>query len=103
MNVLANGLNISVPFVSFLSRSYYAKRCEKLRTIKKYLVGEGSTFEEEMVARDKIAKIWQDNQDIFEGFYQENESLYEEMTENLARVRTIMKPKRISTYSRTEL
>lgn len=91
--LLANGINFNVPFVSFLARESYAKRCEKISKVKKFLVGPESTYEEEMEARVKIPLIIQDNQDILESFYRENEPLYEEMTDKLVRVRAKMKPK----------
>ena len=103
VNALVNGLNLSFPFVSFWSRNFYAKRGEKLSKVKQCLKGTGSTFEEELAAKEKIADIYQNNQDILEDFYRENEPIYQEMTEGLRRVRTIMQPKRIFTRSKTEL
>lgn len=101
--MLVNGVIINVPFVSFLSRNFYAKRCESVRQMKRYLKGVGMTFEEELEACEKVDGIWQNNQDILEDFYRENEPIYQEMTEGLRRVRTIMQPKRIFTRSKTEL
>lgn len=103
VNVLTNGLNFSVPFVSFWSRYSYARRGETLSEVKRYLDGVGSTYEEELAAQEKVTDIYQNNQDILEDFYRENEPLYEEMTEGLTRVRTIMQPKRIPKINKTEL
>lgn len=102
VNVLTNGLNLSVPFVSFWSRYSYAKRCENFLKVRQYLKGTGSTYEEELAAQEKVTNIYQNNQDILEDFYRGNEPLYEEMTEQLVRVRKIMQPKRIP-ISKTEI
>lgn len=103
VNVLTNGLNLSVPFVSFWSRYSYARRGETLSEVKRYLDGVGSIYEEEMAAQEKVTNIYQNNQDILEDFYRGNEPLYEEMTEQLVRVRTIMQPKRIPKINKTEI
>lgn len=87
IEVLSSGINACIPQVSRIYNFLYKRMDASITDTRNLLKGISVTLEEELEARRKVDKITNGNKDIFEQFYRENASLYEEVSRKLEKVR----------------
>lgn len=86
--VLTSGFIACIPHTRFINRFYYDEVLDSRLKAKRILKGEDITREEETMLREKINGLSTNNRDIWERFYQENQELYSDISEELERVRS---------------
>lgn len=88
--ILEDGFYAYIPNTGLLQKEKYRLQRVNRYDAQEFLDGEDITISEEQLMRSKIEKIYGNNLDILEAFYQENAELYNDISNNLTRIKRKM-------------